>query len=56
MLVIDDVPAFVCTQCGQRYYEASVAKKMRTLASKRSRLKERISFPRVNFNKVGVSA
>lgn len=56
LVVIDDVPAFVCMRCGQRYYEASVAKEMRTLANKRSSLKEKISFPRVNFKKVGVSA
>ena len=56
LVVIDDVPACVCSQCGERYFAAAVAKKMRTLARGRSRLPHRISFPRVRFWKVRASA
>ena len=56
LVVIDDVPAWVCSQCGERYFAAAVAKEMRTLARGRSRLPQRISFPRVRFGKVRASA
>ena len=56
LLVIDDVPAYVCDRCGERYYDAHVAKQMRLLSRRRSSLKEKVSFPRVNFKKVKVSA
>lgn len=49
MVIIDSVPAFVCDQCGHRYFAAKVAKDMRTLFRRRSRLKDRVSFPRVSF-------
>jgi YgiT-type zinc finger domain-containing protein len=54
MVVMDDVPAYVCAQCGHRYYEAAVAKEMREIARQRTRLKERVSFPRVSFKRVRV--
>lgn len=56
LVVIDGVPAFVCDRCGERYYEADVAKQMRLLSRRRSSLKEKVSFPRVSFKKVGASA
>lgn len=56
VLVIDEVPAYVCGRCGERYYDAKVAKQMRVLAKQRSAFKEKISFPRVNFKKVAASA
>jgi YgiT-type zinc finger domain-containing protein len=56
LVVIDDVPAYVCDRCGERYYEAQVAKRMRVLSRRRSRVKEKVFFPRVSFKKVGVSA
>lgn len=56
LIVIDDVPAYVCNRCGERYYEASVAKQMRALSRRRSALKEKVSFPRANFKKIGISA
>lgn len=56
LLVIDDVPAYVCNRCGERYYDAHVAKQMRLLSKRRSSLKGKVSFPRVNFKKVKVPA
>jgi len=48
-VVIDDVPAFVCDQCGHRYFAAQVAKDMRALFRRRANLRERISFPRARL-------
>ena len=56
LVVIDDVPACVCSQCGERYFAAAVAKEMRALARGRSRLPRRISFPRVRFGQARASA
>ena len=56
LVVIDDVPAYVCDRCGERYFDAATAKRMRGLARRRSRLPERVSFPRVSFKAAGVSA
>ena len=56
IVVIDDVPAYVCSQCGERYFDSTVAEEMRALARGRSRLLRRISFPRVRFRKTRASA
>lgn len=50
LVVIDNVPAYVCGQCGHRYFEARVTRGMRRLSRRRSLLKDRVSFPRVSFN------
>lgn len=31
-IIIDDVPTFVCSHCGERYYLAEVSKRMRAIA------------------------
>lgn len=49
LVVMEQVPAYVCGRCGERYYEAAVAKRMRQLAKRRSRAKERVSFPLIRF-------
>jgi YgiT-type zinc finger domain-containing protein len=49
LVVMERVPAYVCDKCGERYYDADVAKRMRQLAKKASRVKERVSFPLVRF-------
>ncbi len=56
LVVMDGVPAYVCEKCGERYYEANVAKKMRQLAKKGPRVKERISFPLIHFQERKVTA
>ena len=45
VVIIDDVPAFVCNYCGERYYLAEVSKKMRHIAENGEKLKNRISVP-----------
>jgi len=55
-VVIDDVPAYVWNRCGERYYDAEVAKRMRALARQRSSLQKKVWFPRVRFKKTSASA
>ena len=56
LVVIEKVPAYVCDKCGERYYEASIAKQMRQLAKKGTRNKTMISFPLVRFHERKISA
>jgi YgiT-type zinc finger domain-containing protein len=56
LVVIEKVPAYVCDKCGERYYDASVAKQMRELTKKGTRNKTKISFPLVHFQERKISA
>ena len=49
VVVIDDVPAYVCSQCGERYFVQQTVRDMRRLSRERSLLRKRISFPRMDF-------
>ena len=49
LVVLERVPAYVCAKCGERYYDAEVAKRMRQLAKRGSRVKRRVSFPLIRF-------
>ncbi len=49
LVVMESVPAYVCDRCGERYYAADVAKRMRQLARGASKVKERVSFPLIRF-------
>jgi YgiT-type zinc finger domain-containing protein len=49
LVVMENVPAFVCDRCGERYYDANVAKQMRKLSTLGKQIKQRISFPLVRF-------
>ncbi len=33
LVVMENVPAYVCDRCGERYYDANVAKQMRKLST-----------------------
>jgi tRNA(Ile2) C34 agmatinyltransferase TiaS len=46
----------VCDKCGERYYEAHVAKQMRQLVKKAPRARARISFPLIRFQEIRASA
>jgi hypothetical protein len=47
---------YVCHECGERYYDAYVARHMRQLAKKGMRAKRRISLPLIRFEESEVSA
>jgi YgiT-type zinc finger domain-containing protein len=49
LVVMENVPAYVCNRCGERYYDADVAKQMRKLSTLGKQIKRRISFPLVRF-------
>jgi YgiT-type zinc finger domain-containing protein len=49
LVVMENVPAYVCNKCGERYYDAHVAKEMRKLGKRRRQAKQRISFPLLRF-------
>ena len=51
LVIIDEVPAYVCDTCGEHYHLAPIAKKLRRIAKNRSKIKERISVPITTFNK-----
>jgi YgiT-type zinc finger domain-containing protein len=55
LVVIEKVPAYVCDKCGERYYDARVAKQMRALAKKGTRNRTKISFPLVRFQERKIS-
>ena len=49
LVVIDDVPAYVCSQCGERYFVQQTVRDMRRLSREHSLLRKRVSFPRMDF-------
>ena len=46
--LVDNVPAGVCEQCGERYYRAIVLKQVERLISNRKKL-EKITLPLAEF-------
>ncbi len=44
-ILIENVPAGVCNQCGEKYFEAKVAEKMDNLMLKKEKAKRKISIP-----------
>jgi YgiT-type zinc finger domain-containing protein len=51
IVIIDNVPAYVCNTCGEHYHLAPVAKKLRNIAENRSKIEEWISVPITTFDK-----
>lgn len=45
LVVIEDVPAWVCNKCGERYHHTHVYKKMRQIAAHKDQLTEHLSIP-----------
>ena len=52
LVVIENVPALVCAQCGERYYAQDVMKRMRTLAASKRPAKRTIKVPVARFETV----
>jgi YgiT-type zinc finger domain-containing protein len=53
LVIIDDVPAWVCNKCGERYHHARVYKKMRQIAAHSDQLTERVSIPVAHYELEG---
>ena len=45
LVIIEDVPAWVCNKCGERYHQARVYKKMRQIAAHSDQIAEHVSIP-----------
>ena len=45
LVIIEDVPAWVCNKCGERYHHARVYKKMRQIAAHSDQITEHVSIP-----------
>ena len=52
LIVIENVPTFVCNFCGMHYHIANVAKKMRHIALRKDQILKHISIPIAEFNMV----
>jgi len=53
-IYIDRVPAWVCTHCGEQYFDAPVYKHMEKIARNRDRIDKTISFPLAEYDKTPV--
>jgi len=49
-LVIEDVPAWVCNKCGERYHHARVYKKMRQIAAHSDQITEHVRIPVARYH------
>lgn len=49
LLIIKDVPAGVCRQCGEQYFRGNVAEEMERLAREQTKVIERIKVPVKSF-------
>jgi YgiT-type zinc finger domain-containing protein len=52
LLIIEGVPAGVCRQCGERYYDADVVRKLERIAARRGKAKRKLQVPVVAFDAV----
>ena len=50
--VIEDVPAGVCHQCGEKYFQATVYKTMEKLAASRAKPAARVTVDVMHFKEV----
>ena len=50
-IYIDRVPAWVCTHCGEQYFDAPVYKHMEEIARNHDRIDKTISFPLAEYDK-----
>jgi YgiT-type zinc finger domain-containing protein len=49
-IYIENVPAWVCNQCGEKYFDAPVYKRLERIAQQRNRIRRAISFPLAKFD------
>ena len=52
VFIIENVPAGVCTQCGEREYDADVVLKLETIITKRKAIKMEKLVPVADFTEV----
>ena len=52
VFIIENVPVGVCTQCGEREYDADVVSKLETIMTKRKSIKMEKLVPVADFTEV----
>jgi YgiT-type zinc finger domain-containing protein len=53
-IYIDGVPAWVCTHCGEQYFDAPVYKHMEEIARHSDRITRTVAFPLAEYDKASV--
>ena len=48
-IFVDHVPAWVCSKCGEQYYDAPVYKRLEEIAKHKRRIKKTIFFPLAEY-------
>ena len=48
-IYVDKVPAWVCTRCGEQYFDAPVYKRLELIARQRDRIHKTICFPLAEY-------
>ena len=51
LVVINDVPCGVCTQCGEKYLTSDTYKKLESMAENKNNIKERLTIDVLSFEK-----
>lgn len=49
-IYVDNVPAWVCTKCGEKYFDAPVYKRLELIARNRNRIGRTVRFPLAEFD------
>jgi YgiT-type zinc finger domain-containing protein len=50
IVYIDNVPAWVCNECGEQYFDAPVYKRLEDIARHKDRIKKEICFPLAEYD------
>ena len=48
-IYVENVPAWVCNQCGEKYFDAPVYKRLEQIARQRKKIRRAVSFPLAEF-------
>ncbi|MBM4430970.1 MAG: YgiT-type zinc finger protein [Chloroflexi bacterium] len=51
-IYVDGVPAWVCTKCGEQYFDAPVYKALEDIARNSSRITKTVCFPLAEYETV----
>jgi YgiT-type zinc finger domain-containing protein len=49
-IYVDNTPVWVCTKCGEQYFDAPVYKRLETIARQRERISRSICFPLAEYD------
>jgi len=49
-IYVENVPAWVCSRCGEQYFDAPVYKRLEAIARQRDRLTKQVCFPLAEYD------